>query len=392
MSDAKPYLIESLEAAGRALTPLPSKDNAFQEDWLQEMIFLHPSILPVDELDKEYASPIALGREIAGIDDLLISPSGLLTIVETKLWRNPEAHRTVVAQILDYTNTLKNWSYTKLDEAVRTYTAKRFGQARSIYQIVKDGAHNLDMSEIEFQARVQDGLTNGRFALLIVGDRIYASATQLADIIQSAPHLQFCLGFVELRCYRLKTDSPWPLVVVPRIVSRTNEVTRAVVKIIYEQKKPDVQVTSVDEDKPQRGSTSLSEFTASLPSSISELFRLYLDRWIKEGRIIFWGKVGFSLRILWKGKPTTVLDAYPDSASVFQDKRVKENGLPMEDYQQYRATLMTSATLGNLLTTGKRYIAFDAISEAEVRLLLENTDRLVQAWSKAEKSASSASK
>jgi hypothetical protein len=108
MPDIKPYLVTDADADGRELIPLPLKDTVFQEVWLQELLFKHPSILPVAYLDEDYAPLISIGREIANIDNLFISPSGQLTIVETKLWRNPEAHRTVVAQMYDYANTLTN--------------------------------------------------------------------------------------------------------------------------------------------------------------------------------------------------------------------------------------------------------------------------------------------
>lgn len=87
--------------------------------------------------------------------------------------------------------------------------ARRFGQTRSIYHIVKSRTRSLDINEIEFRQKVQDCLTNGRFALLIVGDKIFPAATQLADVIQSAPHLQFSMCFVELKCYKQDSGCPY---------------------------------------------------------------------------------------------------------------------------------------------------------------------------------------
>jgi len=118
MVDINPYFINDDTASGRALTPLPEKDKVFQEEWLQELLFNHQSILPVDYIDEAYVPLVSIGREIASIDNLFVSPSGLLTVVETKLWRNPEAHRTVVAQILEYAKTLTTWTYDQLDQAV----------------------------------------------------------------------------------------------------------------------------------------------------------------------------------------------------------------------------------------------------------------------------------
>jgi hypothetical protein len=245
----KPYLIKDENAEGRSLLPLKKEDVLFKENWLQELLYKHPDILPVNLLNEKFYPLISLGREIANIDNLFISPKGHLIIVETKLWRNPEAHRTVVAQILDYARNLAKWSYKELESAIEPFSLRQHNQSKSIFEIVKESSKYFDYNEIEFQAKVQDNLTNGSFALLIVGDKIHPSATQLADTIQSAPHLQFTLGFVELSCYKLDSDSEWPLIVYPNLVLKTKEVSRAIVKVLYEQDKPEVYVSTPSEDQ-----------------------------------------------------------------------------------------------------------------------------------------------
>jgi hypothetical protein len=382
MSTATPYLITGEDATGEQLRLLPSREKAFQEDWLQELLFKHPSILPVDQLDEAFASPISIGREIAGIDNLFISPRGLLTLVETKLWRNPEAHRTVVAQILDYAKTLTTWEYQELDKSVQISMQRLTGKPIDIYQTVKRKAKDLDLSEIEFQDKVQDCLYNGRFALLIVGDKIYPGATQLAETIQSAPHLQFSIGFVELQCYRFSKDSTWPLVVFPYFVAKTKEITRAVVKVLYEEKKPEIQVDTPSEKETPSGFTNFAEYIASLPSGIADIFRLHIDSWMKAGYTVYWGKVGFSVRLRWKRKMVTIFDAYPTNAGILKNKWVEEYDLPKKPYETYREELMASSVIGSALATGKRYINYEDMSQDEVRLLLTSTDKLLSAIQK----------
>ena len=93
------------EIAGR-LFPLSPKERVFDEAWLQELLILNPSLLPVKELDASLDDLIPIGREVSvtagSIDNLYITSEGAICIVETKLWRNPDAHRSVVAQIIDY--------------------------------------------------------------------------------------------------------------------------------------------------------------------------------------------------------------------------------------------------------------------------------------------------
>jgi len=376
MVNINPYLVSDTTASGKALIPISVKDRVFQEEWLQELLFKHPSILPVGYMDEAYIPLVAIGREIASIDNLFISPSGLLTVVETKLWRNPEAHRTVVAQILEYAKTLTSWTYNRLDQAVSSYLGRQTGEPISIFRTIKKAVHNFDISEIEFQAKAQDCLSNGRFALLIVGDRVFPEATQLAETIQSAPHLQFSLGFVELRCYRLEKGSNWPLVVVPNFVTKTREVTRAVVKVIYEEKRPDIQVEAVEEEAKPTSRTNFAVFIASLPSNIKDSFKAYIERWMKAGYTIYWGKVGFSLRILWKGKMVTIFDAYPNNTSIIlTEKWARQYELPEDIYQSYRDELMKSTILGSAIAEGRKYWNYEDMTADDAVLILHSTDK-----------------
>ena len=81
-------------------------DKRIGEDFLQDALNKNPQVLPVGELDPSFTPLVTLGREIACIDNLFISPTGKMTVVETKLWRNPEATREVVGQILEYATKL----------------------------------------------------------------------------------------------------------------------------------------------------------------------------------------------------------------------------------------------------------------------------------------------
>ena len=381
MPQPRPYIITDQDAEGGELHALAPQDKVFEESWLQEVLFKHPSILPIELVDKDFAPTIPIGREIASIDNLFISPKGFLTIVETKLWRNPEAHRIVVAQILDYAKGLATWSYKDLDHAVQGFMQKSFGKPSSLFNVVKDHVRNLDVSEIEFEDLVQAGLTDGRFALIVVGDQIFPGATQLAEIIQSAPHLRFSMNFVELQCYTLKKDSSWPLIVFPSFVAKTKEVERAVVRITYKQEKPEVQVETPSAEATSPGHTSLRAFIASLPPDAREIFQHYIEKWMKERYTVYWGTVGFSLRINWKGKKTTMFDAYPGIASFLKERKAQDLGLPTGPYNKYRAALMESPAISSIIASGKTYVSYDEMSDADIPLLLNSIDTLVHAVS-----------
>jgi len=214
-----------------------TKEKRITERLLQKLIFEEPDILPTQEINSNFTRLIPIGREVSlksgSLDVLYLTPNGGLCIAETKLWRNPEAHRTVVAQIIDYAKDLSTLSFQELCE-----TITKIKGASSIDVFFERVRKKIkDFNEIELQQRIQDTLIHGRFLLLIIGDRIYPEVILLTESIQSAPHLEFSIGLVELNFYRLDVELDYDLLVVPNIVGRTLEVTRAVVKIIYEEKK-----------------------------------------------------------------------------------------------------------------------------------------------------------
>lgn len=106
--DGTPTFIE--RGNGRRLDRSGFASVELTEDRLQALLADHPEVLPIEDIDPSFSPPRTVGREVltaAGLIDVLyVSPAGLVTIVETKLWRNPEARREVVGQILDYAKEL----------------------------------------------------------------------------------------------------------------------------------------------------------------------------------------------------------------------------------------------------------------------------------------------
>lgn len=88
------------------------------EAWLRDTLFINPEIIPTDDIDSTFGPLVPLCKELrtdAGlIDAVFINERGRLTIVECKLWKNPQARREVVAQALDYVSALTGWTYADL--------------------------------------------------------------------------------------------------------------------------------------------------------------------------------------------------------------------------------------------------------------------------------------
>jgi hypothetical protein len=83
-----------------------SENALFDEAWLQRLVMAHPSVLPVDQIEPAFSPLIPVCIELpvssGSVDNLLVTPAGDLALIECKLWRNPEARRKVLAQIIDY--------------------------------------------------------------------------------------------------------------------------------------------------------------------------------------------------------------------------------------------------------------------------------------------------
>lgn len=50
------------------------------------------------------------------VDDIYVNEDGYITIAECKLWKNPQARREVVAQIVDYAQALSEMNYVTFEK------------------------------------------------------------------------------------------------------------------------------------------------------------------------------------------------------------------------------------------------------------------------------------
>ncbi len=211
-SDGNPYYV-SPEGGATALERVRLDVKNLRESFLQRMLHDHPSLLPVKKLDEAFAPLVAVGREIRGIDNLFVSPKGRLAIVETKLWRNPQATREVLAQILEYASHLAAFSYEELESACRAAKDSRMKSGESLYEYAKNAFGEAEVpDESRFVDLVHKNLSTGRFLLLIVGDGIRQDLERILDLLQQQTRLHFTFGLVELQLYRKGEDSGWFIV------------------------------------------------------------------------------------------------------------------------------------------------------------------------------------
>jgi hypothetical protein len=203
---------------------LNGNGNRIDEGWLQRLIENSPSVLPLAEIDREFADVVHLCREMstaAGlIDNVLVTASGHLVLVECKLWRNPQARREVVGQILDYAAEISRYTSADLQREVNR-------KLKTTGDIVFEMVHDRfpDTEQISFNDSLTRNLRSGRMMLLIVGDGIREGVETIAEYLTKYSGLNFTLGLVELPMFELAADS---IVVTPRVVAHTTVISRTV--------------------------------------------------------------------------------------------------------------------------------------------------------------------
>lgn len=286
---------------------VPFTEKMFEEAWLQDLVEDHPELLPIAEIEPAFAPAISVGREVAtksgSIDNLLLSPEGYLTIVETKLWRNPEARREVVGQIIDYAKDVSNWTFVELENRVRAYHAQRRQSGIGLLDSVR---RVQDIQESEEQIiidTISRNLRTGRFLLLVVGEGIRESVEEMADFLQQIPQMLFTLALVELQIYELGPAGGKPFLIIPQVVARTREITRAVVRV-EGQAIESVRVEVAEITQPEsakRHTITEQDFFDSLRQRVdeedAEFARQFAEEVRKLGCIVDWKQASFVVRL-----------------------------------------------------------------------------------------------
>ena len=307
---AVPILVSSLDEGYSSelleqieLVKSEDSQNHYDEKWLQHLFFEHPGILPVSEIEPAFVPlfPVCeeLHTKVGKLDNLFVSENGSLTIVECKLWRNAEARRKVVGQILDYAQELSNWSYEDLDQAL----IKKDKCSHGLFDIISQYVDDLD--EPRFIDAVSRNLKKGRFLLLIVGDGIREEVENIVNYLQAHAGLDFTFGLIELALFKMPSSNQ--VLVQPRTIAQTFAIERAVVSVESEgisvSAPKDFKVTHKQAGR--RTTISEDQFYEKLDKSMPEVvekLKTFVDD-IAELNV-FADPASSSLNLKWKPEGT----------------------------------------------------------------------------------------
>lgn len=346
--DAAP-LVVSREAEGIAR----------REDVLRDLLFAYPQMLPVHDVDPGFGRLVPIAKElvipdVGRIDALLADERGRLVVVECKLWRNPQARREVVGQILDYARALARFSYEDLQRQIAVATKR---QGNVLYELVREGGEVAD--EARFVDQVSRDLAAGRFLLLIVGDGITEGTQRIGEFLNLHAGLAFDFAMIEMAqyCFLDPSNDAERVIVQPRLLARTALIERSVIR----NEATGVQISDLVEER-----EAVAPRAAAGPridSEAQQQWRDFVERFVAQMRFddpgqppprhggINWMRVplpGPASLTLWRSKPQGVVGAFAsfrgsDALDLYQalladrdalDREFIDNGLPAPAWKQ----------------------------------------------------------
>lgn len=226
--------------------------NFFEEKLLQQLICETPDVLPVREFLPSTSALFHLGREVpvdigdkeGYIDNLLVTNDGYVVIVETKLYRNPEAIREVVAQTLQYGTAMWQMPILELETRIRRGENPSLQRDESIRDCVSRLAIANQVPSAfladDFEDTLDRHWRRGEVLLLVASDSIRIGVGRVTHWLnEQGSSSPFRFGLVELRFYAFGNQR----LVVPRAVLKTQEVSRYVVAVDI-QPIPEVNVSA----------------------------------------------------------------------------------------------------------------------------------------------------
>lgn len=321
------------------------------ETELQEALKRNPEVIPVADLDLGEVAVVGkeTGVPVGAIDLLLVDADGEVIIVETKLASNPELRRQVVAQVLDYGASLWRTAPTlkEFDRLVLRYwhsdacEDERLKQAGSLREGLEPVFKEIAGEEWDyggFESTLSDNLAQGRHVLVVVATGLMDRLSK--DLLQ---YLNLCL---DLPLYAVEIDvfeTEGSQLLVPRGVR-------------YRRKPP---------PPPPTPRTNRAAFLAACTTLAASFFEKMLDEGEARRMIIYWGSVGFSVRMPLD-PPVTVMYGYPPDKFQVYTRDWSLDGQAIAEVRQ-RLGLKAPFT-GSGRYTDTLLVAEDTKDEAETAL------------------------
>lgn len=262
----KPAIIQKFKSDMQSClypSQIELQNPPYNESWLQDLIHTNPALVPAGEVEAVFENIVPVVRELplasGFLDNLYMTPDGYPVLVEVKLWKNQEARRKVVAQILEYAKDFAALKYENLNTEIRKLRKGEAWGDNPLHEIVSRGAPNT-LDEATFVDRVCRNLREGRFLLLILGDGVREEMEGLANYLMRHS-LRYAFGIVQIRLFTLPDGS---VLALPDVMAKTQTIERHVTVVLTPN--ADAQVSEIIPapqivgEKVEKTSLSLDEF------------------------------------------------------------------------------------------------------------------------------------
>jgi len=195
------------------------------EEGLQRLVEKFPNVVPGYQIDPASEDPprfFLLCREVSVgnffMDFLMIDQYAVLTILEIKLFYNPEARRAVIGQILEYAAYLKEFlGVNEIKQKASEFWGKR---GENLEKLLEDFLGEADRDIDDFWTGVEENLQRNRIRLIILSDKIRPEVRRIIEFLNAETKNIEVLG-LEIGCFGLEDDSK--IVLVPKIIGQTQE-------------------------------------------------------------------------------------------------------------------------------------------------------------------------
>lgn len=298
------------------------------ESDLQDYLEKYPSIIPIEEIYEDASDLICIGREVTvpsgAIDLMFIDKEGLLTIVETKLVKNPEIRRTVIGQLIEYASFVSQWTSDHIYKIATDYLKQTLSEKMASL----DGS---DFSEDDFRHCTEDNLKNGKIRLIIAVDELNEPLRATVTFLNSHSNFDFLL--LQVSSFE---ESKTKKVLIPSLFGYAQKETKARLPKINE----DIFLTRCREGRHEKAIELYLKAKALAKSRAT------------NGDFLNWGVKGYSYRMPWKGYPggETIFTAYSDGKlMIWPDLLVRTE----ETGQKYMEKLRNMAILTNEFSRNK---------------------------------------
>jgi hypothetical protein len=251
-----------------AYISVTARDLNLKESWFRESIAQNPDlvILPCEKANltdeqwffwkTEFPVKTKKGNTVGKIDVLLLSESGRIGIIETKLAYNPEKRRDVLAQVLDYAVHLSDMPPESMPDL----------------PVDEGGDAVVGFEDMALH------LADGDFLIVVAGDELDERAVRLSAAILGDHQINpWDLAMVDLSLYqREKDENGAGYIIIPALrlahVATPRHIVRVLIEGDYKASKVSIErptiPANVQSRKPYgRQSWDIDRFFAELKSS-----------------------------------------------------------------------------------------------------------------------------